>query len=230
MNDIVLACQGVCRDYKVGPETVRVLRGLDLQVAQGSLVSIVGTSGSGKTTLLNILAGLDTPTAGEVIIAGHALSAISDRQRGVIRNKDMGFVFQFHHLLPEFTALENLLLPSMIGKTYGPDVKEYAASLLERVGLGDRLHHKPSELSGGERQRVAIARALVNRPKLVLMDEPTGNLDEDNSKQIEALIVDLNHNFKISFVVVTHSRDLADAMAERYQLVDGKLQSGAVTY
>jgi lipoprotein-releasing system ATP-binding protein len=230
MNDIVLACQGVCRDYKVGPETVRVLRGLDLQVAQGSLVSIVGTSGSGKTTLLNILAGLDTPTAGEVIIAGHALSAISDRQRGVIRNKDMGFVFQFHHLLPEFTALENLLLPSMIGKTYGPDVKEYAASLLERVGLGDRLHHKPSELSGGERQRVAIARALVNRPKLVLMDEPTGNLDEDNSKQIEALIVDLNHNFKISFVVVTHSRDLADAMAERYRLVDGKLQSGAVTY
>jgi len=230
MNDIVLACQGVCRDYKVGPETVRVLKGLDLQVAQGSLVSIVGTSGSGKTTLLNILAGLDTPTAGEVIIAGHALSAISDRQRGVIRNKDMGFVFQFHHLLPEFTALENLLLPSMIGKTYGPDVKEYAASLLERVGLGDRLHHKPSELSGGERQRVAIARALVNRPKLVLMDEPTGNLDEDNSKQIEALIVDLNRNFKISFVVVTHSRDLADAMAERYQLVDGKLQSGAVTY
>jgi lipoprotein-releasing system ATP-binding protein len=230
MNDIVLACQGVCRDYKVGPETVRVLRGLDLQVAQGSLVSIVGTSGSGKTTLLNILAGLDTPTAGEVIIAGHALSAISDRQRGVIRNKDMGFVFQFHHLLPEFTALENLLLPSMIGKTYGPDVKEYAASLLERVGLGDRLHHKPSELSGGERQRVAIARALVNRPKLVLMDEPTGNLDEDNSKQIEALIVDLNHNFKISFVVVTHSRDLADAMAERYRLVDGKLLSGAVTY
>lgn len=226
MNDVVLACQGVSRDYTVGPETVHVLKGLDLQVRQGSLVSIVGASGSGKTTLLNILAGLDTPTAGDVIITGHTLRDISDRQRDQIRNKDMGFVFQFHHLLPEFTALENLLLPSLIGKTYGPDVKEYAASLLERVGLGDRLHHKPSELSGGERQRVAIARALVNRPKLVLMDEPTGNLDEDNSKQIEALIVDLNKNFAISFVVVTHSRDLAGAMAESYRLIDGKLQLG----
>lgn len=226
MSDVVLQCQDVTREYQVGPETVHVLKGLNLTVNQGALVSIVGASGSGKTTLLNILAGLDKPTSGTVTIGGQELSAISDRKRDRLRNQDMGFVFQFHHLLPEFTALENLLFPSLIGRNYGPDVKAYAANLLERVGLGDRLHHKPSELSGGERQRVAIARALVNRPKLVLMDEPTGNLDDDNSKQIEALIVELNQNFKISFIVVTHSRDLAGAMAESYRLTDGQLQAG----
>lgn len=200
MNDFVMQCHDVCRNFKVGPEEIHVLKGLNLEVEQSALVSIVGSSGSGKTTLLNVLAGLDLPTSGKVVINNSDLASLTSKRRDRLRNTDMGFVFQFHHLLPEFTAIENLLIPSLIGKNYSPEIRQYAEMLLERVGLEKRMHHKPSELSGGERQRVAIARALVNQPKLVLMDEPTGNLDEENSSQVQKLIVELNRNLNTSFI------------------------------
>jgi len=223
MNN-VMQCLQVCRDFKVGPEKIHVLRNLDLEVSEASLVSIVGASGSGKTTLLNVLAGLDEPTSGNVVINGNNLSELKGKEKDRLRNHDMGFVFQFHHLLPEFTALENLLIPSYIGNCHSKKVTEYAEHLLDKVGLADRKYHKPTELSGGERQRVAIARALVNRPKLVLMDEPTGNLDEDNSRQVQKMIVDLNKSMKTSFIVVTHSSELAGSMDQCYRLSEGRLQ------
>lgn len=221
----VMQCQQVCRDFKVGPENIHVLKNLDLDVSESSLVSIVGASGSGKTTLLNVLAGLDEPTSGNVIINGRDLSTLKGNDKDRLRNREMGFVFQFHHLLPEFTALENLLIPSYIGRNHSSETNEYARFLLNAVGLANRLNHKPAELSGGERQRVAIARALVNRPKLVLMDEPTGNLDEDNSRHVQKLIVDLNKSMKTSFIVVTHSIELADSMDQSYRLTEGRLSA-----
>ncbi len=222
MNN-VLECRQLHRHFTIGPQKVSVLRALDLEVTKGELISIVGASGSGKTTLLNLLAGLDEPDSGQVLVAGKPFSELSDVQKGRVRNSSVGFVFQFHHLLPEFTALENLLLPYWLSKDVNQKAEQRAKELLDRIGLGNRYHHKPSELSGGERQRVAIARALINQPELVLMDEPTGNLDEETAEQIQQLIIELNREFETTFIVVTHSTELAKRMNKVYRLKEGQL-------
>lgn len=223
MSREVLQCLNVSRHFKLGPQTVEVLSHIDFSVEPGELVSIVGSSGSGKTTLLNLLAGLDTPSGGDVYMAGQALSKLGDRERARLRNQYMGFVFQFHHLLPEFSALENIVMPTVIGGHYRRDAREKAASLLERVGMKDRADHRPAELSGGERQRVAIARALINEPKVVLMDEPTGNLDDTTSEQVHELIMELNRTSNASFVVVTHNQDWAQQMPRQLRLKKGHI-------
>jgi len=221
---VVLKCTDIRREFKVGPQTLTVLNGLQLTVEQGDLISIVGSSGSGKTTLLNLLAGLDDPSEGSVAIGDQVLKDLTAKQKDRLRNQEVGFVFQFHHLLPEFTALENVLMPTWIGAMDPGKSQAKALDLLAKVGMAERANHKPAELSGGERQRVAIARALINEPRLVLMDEPTGNLDDATSEQIEAMIVELNKDLQTTFVVVTHSGDLAQAMDKVYRLKDGVVQ------
>ncbi|AJQ95838.1 ABC transporter ATP-binding protein [Gynuella sunshinyii] len=221
---VVLECRNLSKEYSVGPERLKVLNGLSVVIRQGELVSVVGASGSGKTTLLNLLAGLDQSSDGEIFIAGHSLTRMGSRQRDQLRNRDMGFVFQFHHLLPEFTALENVILPAWLGGKQSEETYERGKLLLQQVGLGQRYHHKPSELSGGERQRVAIARSLINSPRLVLMDEPTGNLDEETAGQIRELIFELNQQVGTSFIIVTHSRELAQKTQIMYRLKDGRLE------
>lgn len=225
MNPEVLSCRQVSRRFQLGPQTVEVLHEIDFQVQAAELVSIVGSSGSGKTTLLNLLAGLDSPSDGEVSMAGHSLSGLNDRARAKLRNEHMGFVFQFHHLLPEFSALENVVMPQIIGGQYNKASDQRAADLLHRVGLGDRARHRPAELSGGERQRVAIARALVNNPRVVLMDEPTGNLDDTTSEQVHELILELNRQSEASFVIVTHNQEWARQMPRCLTLKRGHLLS-----
>lgn len=225
MNPEILSCQQVSRRFQLGPQSVEVLHDIDFHVEPAELVSIVGSSGSGKTTLLNLLAGLDTPSDGEVFMAGQPLSGLSDRARAKLRNEHMGFVFQFHHLLPEFTALENVVLPQIIGGQYRRESNQRAAELLHRVGLGDRAAHRPAELSGGERQRVAIARALINNPRVVLMDEPTGNLDDATSEQVHELILELNRHSDASFIIVTHNQDWARQMPRCLTLKRGRILS-----
>jgi lipoprotein-releasing system ATP-binding protein len=222
-NKAVLSCRNLGKSYDEGPQSVVVLSNLQLELHPGERVAIVGSSGSGKSTLLNMLGGLDTPSTGSVWLAGEELSALSEKKRGLLRNRALGFVYQFHHLLPEFTALENVCMPLLIGKVGIPEARERATKLLTRVGLGHRLAHKPAELSGGERQRVAIARALVNNPGLVLLDEPTGNLDHHTAQGIQDLMLELSRDSKTAFLVVTHSQELAQQMDRIWRLEDGKL-------
>ena len=218
----VLSCRNLGKRYEQGPESVSVLSGLELELFPGQRVAIVGTSGSGKSTLLNLLGGLDTPSEGSVWLAGEELSALSEKNRGLLRNRALGFVYQFHHLLPEFSALENVCMPLLIGDTPIPEARKRATELLQRVGLGHRLAHKPSELSGGERQRVAIARALANRPALVLLDEPTGNLDSHTGATITELLFELNRERGTTLVLVTHDERLAQRCQRLLRLEGGR--------
>ncbi|MEX6503203.1 lipoprotein-releasing ABC transporter ATP-binding protein LolD [Pseudomonas zhanjiangensis] len=219
----VLSCRNLGKSYEEGPQSVVVLDNLQFELHPGERVAIVGSSGSGKSTLLNMLGGLDTPSSGSVWLAGEELSALGEKARGLLRNRALGFVYQFHHLLPEFTALENVCMPLLIGRAAIAEARQRATALLERVGLGHRLAHKPAELSGGERQRVAIARALVNRPGLVLLDEPTGNLDHHTAQGIQELMKELSRDSQTAFLVVTHDMQLALQMDRILRLEDGKL-------
>ena len=224
MNDVVIRCENLGKTYAEGGLRTHVFDGLDLAVSAGETVAILGASGAGKSTLLHLLGGLDVPTAGEVFVAGQKMSALSDAARGQLRNRALGFVYQFHHLLPEFTALENVMLPVLLNGTAVEAAATKAKDLLEAVGLGHRLAHKPGELSGGERQRAAVARALVNKPACVLGDEPTGNLDEKTAANVFAQMLDLNHAQRTSLVLVTHDRALARRLDRVLELHEGKLR------
>ena len=222
-NKAVLECRHLGKSYSEGPAEVHVLQDVELYLKPGERVAIIGSSGAGKTTLLNMLGGLDTPSAGSVWLAGEELSALSEKKRGLLRNRALGFVYQFHHLLAEFNALENVCMPLLIGHLPVAQARLRAEALLTRVGLASRMHHKPSELSGGERQRVAIARALVNQPALVLLDEPTGNLDRTTAQTIQELILELSVSLGTAFLVVTHDPALAQQMDRILTLENGRL-------
>jgi lipoprotein-releasing system ATP-binding protein len=220
-----IEARGLVKEFVDGPRTVRVLRGIDLVVAPGETVAIVGESGVGKSTLLHLLGGLERPSAGTVKVAGFDLSTKSERDIARFRNRQVGFVFQFHHLLPDFTALENVMMPCLIGGSTPAEAAERAQGLLERVGLKERLTHRPGELSGGEQQRVAVARAVVLRPAVVLADEPTGNLDPHTGDEVERLLLDLNREAGITCIVVTHNDRLAAAMDRTLRLAEGGLEA-----
>ncbi|MCJ7556638.1 MAG: lipoprotein-releasing ABC transporter ATP-binding protein LolD [Gammaproteobacteria bacterium] len=220
----VLRAERLCKNFEEGGKVLHVLSNLELQVHRGERLAIIGASGSGKTTLLQLLGGLDTPSDGKVLVAGKDMSSLSNRQRGDLRNQAIGFVYQFHHLLPEFTALENVAMPLLIRRMPLDQARNRARELLDRVGLGERLGHKPGQLSGGERQRAAVARALITRPAVVLADEPTGNLDGDTGKMVFDLMLELNQDTGTSLVVVTHDLDIAGRMSRILRLQGGSLQ------
>ncbi len=222
---IILQCADLCKSYQQGSEELRVLRNVDLSLSAGERLAILGASGSGKTTLLNMLGGLDLPSSGKIVVDGRDITSMSENARASMRNRFLGFVYQFHHLLAEFSALENVSLPLLMRKMPVKVVKEQAAEMLSAVGLGGRFEHKPSELSGGERQRVAIARALVTKPACVLMDEPTGNLDEQTAEKIQNLMQSLNELSNSAFITVTHDKRLAAGMDRILTLVDGHLKA-----
>jgi lipoprotein-releasing system ATP-binding protein len=223
MSSPVLTCSSLAKHFQQGDTRVDVLNGVELVVEAGERLAIVGASGSGKTTLLQLLGGLDLPSSGQVTIMGQAVSQLSDAARGALRNKALGFVYQFHHLLPEFTALENVAMPLLIRRTPVDEAKSRARELLKRVGLESRVEHRPAQLSGGERQRTAVARALVTRPSVVLADEPTGNLDGNNAGQVFDLMLELNRELGTALIIVTHAPELAAKLQRTLTLQDGRL-------
>ena len=224
MNNPVLACEAVCKSYNDGVLDVQVLDNLDLQVDKGQSISIIGSSGSGKSTLLHILGGLDKPTSGRVSLMGSDLSQMSQKDLSALRNRRLGFVYQFHHLLPEFSALENVMMPLLIGKTPKDEARSRALAMLEKAGLKERVQHRPGELSGGERQRAAIARALVTEPACLLADEPTGNLDRKNAQNVLDMMLDLKAELDTALVVVTHDDGLAARFERVLTMTDGRLE------
>ncbi len=224
MNKMILECRDVSKSYSDGALNVQVLNHLSFQVAAGQSVSIVGASGSGKSTLLHILGGLDEPSTGTIQLMGQDLSQLNQKQLGELRNQYLGFVYQFHHLLPEFSALENVMMPLLIGKKPKAEAEAQAVAMLEKVGLNQRMLHRPSELSGGERQRAAIARALVTHPACLLADEPTGNLDRKNAQNVLDMMLDLKNELGTSLVVVTHDDELAACFERVMTMTDGCLQ------
>lgn len=223
MSDVILECRELGKSFDEGPSRVQVLKQVEFALKKGEFAAIIGNSGSGKTTLLHLLSGLDVPSQGQVLIDGKDFSSLSDKQRGVVRNHHIGFVYQFHHLLPEFSALENVSMPLLLRRCSLSEVKQRAGAMLEKVGLGHRMQHKPAELSGGERQRVAIARALVTEPSCVMADEPTGNLDVHTAREIQALMHDLNRSLQTSFLIVTHDLGLASQVDRVVKMEDGHL-------
>jgi len=224
MNKI-LVTENIYKTYQNGPQKVEVIKGIQLEVQTGEIVVIIGPSGVGKSTLLHLVGGLDKPTSGNVLIDGENIFAMNDYDLAVFRNKSIGFIFQFHHLLPEFTALENVIIPGMMHSRANSELEGNAEKMLADVGLSERLHHKPSQLSGGEQQRVAVARALINNPRLVLADEPTGNLDKQNSEALYKLILSLNEKLNKTFIIVTHNEMMAKEATRVIELEDGKIKS-----
>jgi len=225
MNNAVLVCEKLGKSFIQGGHEIKVLQDLDLEVAAGEKIAVIGVSGSGKTTLLNLLGGIDTPSSGRVLVNGSDLAVLGSREQDLLRNHSLGFVYQFHHLLGEFSALENVAMPLIIARRPWSECQQRARDLLTRVGLGARLAHRPSQLSGGERQRVAIARALVNNPLCVLMDEPTGNLDVKNMETITNLLISLAKEQGKTVVVATHDQKMADTFPHTYRMRDGKFES-----